>query len=66
MLPAVIRGKKREVGDIVSVTTAKNVREIGILADYNPEDDEVLISFVPSHDGDWYSLDPNLDDVEFA
>ena len=66
MLPAVIRGRKRELGDNVSVTTSRGIRESGVLAGYDPEYDEVLISFRPSHDGEWFSLDPSLDDVEFA
>ena len=66
MLPAVIRGRKRELGDLVRVTTSRNISEIGTLAEYNPEVDEILVSFRPSHDGEWFSLDPNLDDVMFV
>ncbi len=69
MLPAVIRGKKRVVGDLVKVTTFTGQRsrtqERGILKDYNSEDDEILVGFTPSDEDLWLSLDPELDDVEF-
>lgn len=69
MLPATIRSKKRVKGDLVRVMTFTSQRsrtqEIGILKDYNSEDNEILVAFTPSNEDLWLSLDPELDDVEF-